>query len=311
VIASNNDGVWNEEGASVRVIIVPPFWRTWWFTTGVVLLVIYLVLYYIRYQKKKAKAQQEELRAIIEERTSALKEQNEEITKKAEQEKIQNWISGGLAELSETISRNNNNIDDLGREALRCIIKYVHAQQGIIAIGIKEGEEEERLEIIATYGISKAQGKEMSADIGAGLMGETFKDRQKKILDKVPKNYLKIESGLGEALPSKIMLLPLLKENGEIVGVMELAFLGDVPPMASQFLDKVSGVIALNIFASTLTNKTMVLLQQSKEQTEELRAQEEEMRQNMEELEATSEEFRRREIEYQKRIRELETLASR
>src|SRR5262249_54824834 len=31
VIAANSDGVWNTEGASIRVVVVPPFWRTWWF----------------------------------------------------------------------------------------------------------------------------------------------------------------------------------------------------------------------------------------------------------------------------------------
>jgi len=31
VIASNSDGVWNQTGASVRIMVVPPFWRTWWF----------------------------------------------------------------------------------------------------------------------------------------------------------------------------------------------------------------------------------------------------------------------------------------
>jgi methyl-accepting chemotaxis protein len=110
-------------------------------------------------------------------------------------------------------------------------------------------------------------------------------------------------------MPAKIILLPLQTEDGEMIGVMELAFLGSISPTVLNFLEKVASVIALNIFAAELTHKTMLLLQQSKEQTEELRAQEEEMRQNMEELEATSEEFRRRELEYQKRIEELESLA--
>jgi signal transduction histidine kinase/ligand-binding sensor domain-containing protein len=30
VKASNNDGVWNEKGASIKIIITPPWWRTWW-----------------------------------------------------------------------------------------------------------------------------------------------------------------------------------------------------------------------------------------------------------------------------------------
>ncbi len=33
VRASNNDGVWNQEGLALEVIVEPPFWRTWWFTT--------------------------------------------------------------------------------------------------------------------------------------------------------------------------------------------------------------------------------------------------------------------------------------
>ncbi len=39
VKASNSDGVWNEEGASFPVIVVPPFWQTWWFRAFVVLLI--------------------------------------------------------------------------------------------------------------------------------------------------------------------------------------------------------------------------------------------------------------------------------
>jgi ligand-binding sensor domain-containing protein len=31
VRAANNDGVWNESGAVLRIVITPPFWRTWWF----------------------------------------------------------------------------------------------------------------------------------------------------------------------------------------------------------------------------------------------------------------------------------------
>ena len=45
VKGSNNDGVWNEEGASIKIIVMPPFWQTWWFWTvfiGSVMLIIYL-----------------------------------------------------------------------------------------------------------------------------------------------------------------------------------------------------------------------------------------------------------------------------
>src|SRR6201999_3164893 len=47
VIAANSDGVWNTTGTSVRIVVVPPFYRTWWFislaalTVGASLLLIY------------------------------------------------------------------------------------------------------------------------------------------------------------------------------------------------------------------------------------------------------------------------------
>jgi len=309
VIASNNDGVWNEEGASVAIHVVPPFWRTWWFYTTILSLIIYSIVWYNRRLKKQAKQRQAELEAIIEERTREVITQNEEIVKRSEAERVNNWITQGLAEVSEVMSNNNQDLALLGRQTLKSVVNFTNAQQGIIALGMKERNDDEHLRVLATYGVNKKALEEQRIEVGSGLLGETYKDRQKKVLETIPKGYLKIESGLGEALPARIALLPLKTQDGEIVGVIELAFLGNISDMVQDFLDKVSGVIALNIYAATLTHKTMLLLQQSKAQMEELRAQEEEMRQNMEELEATSEEFRRRESEYQKRIAELERVS--
>src|SRR6266498_1105220 len=53
VKASNNDGVWNEEGTSIKLIIMPPYWQTWWFTILCVFaggLIVYAI-WYNRMQK--------------------------------------------------------------------------------------------------------------------------------------------------------------------------------------------------------------------------------------------------------------------
>jgi ligand-binding sensor domain-containing protein len=60
VKASNNDGVWNEKGAQLRIIIQSPFWQTWWFRGLVLVLVlglIYMVMQYRIRQVKKQEAQ--------------------------------------------------------------------------------------------------------------------------------------------------------------------------------------------------------------------------------------------------------------
>jgi hypothetical protein len=279
VIASNNDGVWNNEGAAVNITIVPPFWKTLLFNALITVLAIASVIGYIRYQKKKAKRQQEELQAIIEERTHELKLQNEEILKKADQEKVQNWITEGLANISETISKHNGNLETLANETLKNLSKYVDAQQAAMAIAIKDDPHDHHLKILAAYGGSKNLSINKRIDIGSGMIGATYDDKEKKVLDNVPVDYIRIESGLGMAQPATIILVPLKTEDGEIVGVVELAFLNAVPSTVHLFLDKVCSVIALNIVTATLSHKTMMLLQSSKEQTEEMRAQEEEMRQ--------------------------------
>jgi hypothetical protein len=50
VKGSNNDGVWNEEGASLKIIIAPPWWKTWWAYALYVLLFMSLLYFARRYE---------------------------------------------------------------------------------------------------------------------------------------------------------------------------------------------------------------------------------------------------------------------
>ena len=77
VIAANRDGVWNEQGATIEMTVLPPFWRTWWFISGVVLaLALATFLLYKRriLQLKRAHQAQEEFsRQLIESQESERK----------------------------------------------------------------------------------------------------------------------------------------------------------------------------------------------------------------------------------------------
>ena len=53
VRATNNDGVWNNEGVSLPVIIGPPWWGTWWAYAIYGLLLIAAIITIHRYQKQK------------------------------------------------------------------------------------------------------------------------------------------------------------------------------------------------------------------------------------------------------------------
>ncbi len=72
VKASNNDGVWNEAGASVVIEIVPPFWLTLWFRALVILLVTGLIFWVFRIRIKSVERQNIKLEKLVKRRTLEL-----------------------------------------------------------------------------------------------------------------------------------------------------------------------------------------------------------------------------------------------
>ena len=74
---SNNDGLWNEDGAAVKVTIVPPFWATWWFR-GIILLVLIGGTYFgYRLRLRNLETRSRELEIQVDERTAELMEAKE------------------------------------------------------------------------------------------------------------------------------------------------------------------------------------------------------------------------------------------
>jgi two-component system sensor histidine kinase ChiS len=74
VKGSNSDGVWNEEGASVKVIIAPPFWQTWWFRISMAALVVGGVFGAFTLRVRAIEAQRRHLEVQVNERTKELRE---------------------------------------------------------------------------------------------------------------------------------------------------------------------------------------------------------------------------------------------
>lgn len=81
VKAANNDGVWNEKGASVQIIIMPPFWLTWWFKLLVVLSVIFILYIIYNYRVRIIKAQKLVLERQVTQRTQEVLKQAEDLKK--------------------------------------------------------------------------------------------------------------------------------------------------------------------------------------------------------------------------------------
>ena len=84
VKASNNDGKWNNKAATIRIIILPPFWMTWWFRSLVVLIIVGAAYSYYRYRMNAIERHKLILEGQVEERTSEVRQQAEELQSQAE-----------------------------------------------------------------------------------------------------------------------------------------------------------------------------------------------------------------------------------
>lgn len=92
VKASNNDGVWNETGTFIKVIILPPWWKTWWFRIFEVLSIISLLTYVFVSRIRQFQKQKELLERLVAEKTSELQKMNSMLIKQAEELNLTNSL---------------------------------------------------------------------------------------------------------------------------------------------------------------------------------------------------------------------------
>jgi ligand-binding sensor domain-containing protein len=73
VKASNNDGIWNEEGTSIKIIILPPWWNTWWFYSFILVVMIGFVFGLYRWRVWQLLAREKMLKANVKEAVAKIK----------------------------------------------------------------------------------------------------------------------------------------------------------------------------------------------------------------------------------------------
>lgn len=233
--------------------------------------------------------------ALIGMRESLLKAKNEEELRR-EKEEEQKWATVGHAKFGELLRNNTDNMETFTNNVVSNLVKYTESNQGAMFLLDQEDEHDQYLTMSACYAYDRKKYVNKRVEIGENLVGQCYLEGEKILMTDVPENYVHITSGLGDANPRSLLLVPL-KFNDNVYGVIELASFNKYQDFQIDFIEKVAESIASTISSVRVNIRTIKLLEESKLKSEELAAQEEEMRQNMEELQTTQEESARRELE--------------
>ncbi len=221
----------------------------------------------------------------------------------AEESKIRDWTNAGFAKFDDKFRNLGVDLSELCQSTISDLVKYMNANQGCIFVTTGEGEEL-TLQLMGAYAFERQKYLTKQIKPGEELVGQCFLEKKSIYLKALPDEYIKITSGLGDAPPKNVLIVPM-KVNEEVMGVIEIASFHIFEPFEIEFAEKLCENIAAVFSTVKVTDKTMRLLDESKKMGEEMRAQEEELRQNQEEMAATQEEMTRRLKELEKENKAL------
>ncbi|ROV66389.1 MULTISPECIES: HAMP domain-containing protein [Streptomyces] len=213
--------------------------------------------------------------------------------------KEQDWLKGNLARIS-GLMQGRRDLDDVASLIMSELTPVVSAQHGAFFLAMAPGDSDEvgpdngedgsyELRMRGSYGYS-AGSMPTSFRPGETLIGTAAEEKRTIQVDNVPPGYLKISSGLGEAPPAHVIVLPVLFE-GKVLGVIELASFQPFTHIQRDFLNQLAEMIATSVNTISVNTKTEKLLEQSQELTEQLRDRSQELENRQKALQASNAEL--------------------
>ena len=231
----------------------------------------------------------------------------EESEKQRQIENKQNWINSGSAKFADILNQNYSDTSEFAFNIISNLVKYLDANQGGMFLINDDNPNDVYLELKSAFAYNRRKFLEKRIEIGEGFVGTCVLEKSIIYRTEIPQDYLTITSGLGDANPKVLLIVPLVLDKN-YYGAMEIASFHEIKDYELEFIRKISETIASTISAVKSKERTEKLLETTREQAEQITQTEEEMRQNMEELQATQEEMARKQGELEKRKLLMENL---
>ncbi|MCC5474035.1 HAMP domain-containing protein [Streptomyces sp. NPDC059680] len=210
--------------------------------------------------------------------------------------KEQDWLKGNLARIS-GLMQGRRDLEDVASLIMSELTPVVSAQHGAFFVAMPlmegkdapDGEDNYELRMLGSYGYSMGS-MPTSFRPGEALVGTAAEEKRTILVENAPSGYLRISSGLGEAPPAQVIVLPVLFE-GNVLGVIELASFTPFTQIQKDFLNQLAEMIATSVNTISVNTKTEQLLKQSQELTEQLRERSAELENRQKALQASNAEL--------------------
>jgi HAMP domain-containing protein/CheY-like chemotaxis protein/signal transduction histidine kinase len=214
----------------------------------------------------------------------------------------QDWLKTNLARFTGML-QGQRDLTTVGQMLLSELAPLVNAQQGVIY----QMEEEERgnMVLLSVFADSAENGHSRRVHVGEGLVGQCAAEKRRMLITDVPSNAIPIRSGLFEAVPRNVIVLPVLFED-RVKAVIELATLSVFTASHLAFLEQLTASIGIVLNSIEATMQTEGLLKQSQQLAAELQTQQTELQQTNEQLAQKAQQLAEQNVEVERKNQEIE-----
>ena len=224
-----------------------------------------------------------------------LKQSKIEENKRNEEETLRQWAVNGHSNFNDIMRRSSANLQTLVDELTKELVYFLKAAQGGLFL-LVENKDDKYLELKTAFAFDRKKLYQKRVEIGAGLVGVCALEKNVIYIEEVPKGYLEIESGLGDARPACLLIFPLKTET-ELLGVIELASFKKFQKHEVDFVERLAETVASTLETAKISAHTGDLLEETKKKSDELAARDKEMRENIKELRDAQEQAKTKEKE--------------
>ncbi len=224
----------------------------------------------------EASGEVEELKNNINEMIRNLRDQTLKNTE-------QDWLKTNLARFTRML-QGERDLSTVSNLVLSELAPLINAQHAVFYVSDRDDDGQMVLNLAASYAFNNRKHLASQFHLREGLIGQCAHEKSRILLTNVPKDYVQVSSGLGEASPANIIVLPALFE-GEVKAVIELATFGEFNETQQQFLDQLMESVGIVLSTIAANMRTEGLLKQSQLLTSELQAQQGELKKTNDRLE--------------------------